>query len=115
MNIQIFGRKKCFDTRKAERWCRERGIKYQYIDLDAKPMSRGEFDSVKAALGLEALADEKARGSELLRYLAYASDREEKLFENQGLMKTPIVRNGRKAACGYAPEVWASWAGEARK
>ncbi len=109
MNIQIFGRSKCFDTKKAERWFKERGIKYQYIDLGKYPMSRGEFASVKAALGLEGLLDGKAKGIENLRYLAYEADKEEKLFENQNLLKTPIVRNGKKAAAGYAPEVWEKW------
>jgi arsenate reductase-like glutaredoxin family protein len=109
MNIQIFGKNKCFDTKKAERWFKERRIKYQYIDLDKYPMSRGEFTSVKAALGLEGMLDEKAKGIENLRYLAYAADKEDKLFENQNLLKTPIVRNGKKATSGYAPEVWESW------
>ena len=36
MNIQIFGSSKCFDTKKAERWFKERRIKYQYIDLPKK-------------------------------------------------------------------------------
>lgn len=109
MNIQIFGKSKCFDTKKAERYFKERGIKYQYIDLKSKPMSRGEFRSVAAAVGLGSMIDEKAPGAEILRYLAYESDVEEKLFENQNMLKTPIVRNGKKATVAYAPEVWKNW------
>ena len=109
MNIQIFGRSKCFDTKKAERYFKERRIKYQYIDLDKYPMSRGEFQSVKAAVGLAALVNEKAKGAELLRYLAYDADKEEKLLEEQKLIRTPVVRNGKKATVGYAPEVWKDW------
>jgi arsenate reductase-like glutaredoxin family protein len=109
MNIQIFGKSKCFDTKKAERYFKERKIKYQYIDLKTTWMSWGEFQSVKAAVGLTKLTDEKAEGAELLRHLAYDADREEKLFENQNLLKTPVVRNGRKATVGYAPEVWGAW------
>ena len=109
MNIQIFGKSKCFDTKKAERWFKERRIRYQYIDVMKYGMSAGEFRSVLQAVGLENLLDEKAPGAEEVNYLAYAADREEKLLENQRLLKTPVVRNGRKATVGYAPETWAAW------
>jgi len=109
MNIQIFGKNKCFDTKKAERWFKERRIKYQYIDVLKYGMSRGEFQSVKSAVGFDSLLDDSAPGAEEIKYLAYAEDREEKLMENQRLLKTPVVRNGKKATVGYAPEVWATW------
>ena len=109
MNIQIFGKNKCFDSKKAERWFKERRIRYQYIDVVKYGMSRGEFQSVKSAVGFEALLDSDAPGAEDIRYLAYQADKEEKLLENQRLLKTPIVRNGKKATVGYAPEVWAGW------
>lgn len=112
MNIQIFGTKKCFDTKKAQRYFKERGIKFQYIDLKEKEMSRGEFASVRTALGgIDGMIDEKAKDKQtlaLMRYLSEA-DREEKLFENQQLLKTPIVRSGKKATTGYCPEIWAQW------
>ncbi|MEG1789205.1 MAG: ArsC/Spx/MgsR family protein [Oscillospiraceae bacterium] len=109
MNIQIFGRSKCFDTKKAERYFKERRVKYQYIDLPRYGISRRELNSVKSAVGLEALMDEKSPDYPLLKYLAYDADRLEKLFENPSLLKTPIVRNGREATTGYAPEVWKDW------
>lgn len=109
MNIQIFGRSKCFDTKKAERYFKERRIKYQYIDVDKYPMSKGEFQSVKNAVGLAALINENAKGAELLKYLAYDADKEEKLLDNQKLLKTPVVRNGKKATVGYAPDTWKDW------
>ena len=109
MNIQIFGKKKCFDTKKAERYFKERRIKFQSIDLIRYGMSRGEFDSVKRAVGPEHLIDATAPGAELLSYLAYDADREEKLLEDPGLLKTPIVRNGKQATVGFCPDVWASW------
>ena len=72
MNIQIFGKNKCFDTKKAQRWFKERGIKFQMIDLAQKGMSRGELDSVlKAVGGLDTLLDEKIMGKSALAYLAY--------------------------------------------
>ena len=109
MNVQIFGKSKCFDTKKAERWFKERRIKYQSIDLLRYGMSRGELTSVKNAVGLDALIDEKAPDAELLRYLAYDEDKLEKLFEDPRLLRTPIVRNGKQATVGYAPEVWKDW------
>ena len=109
MNVQIFGKSKCFDTKKAERWFKERRIKYQYIDILKYGMSAGEFRSVKSAVGFDNLLDEKAPGAEEVKYLAYQEDKEEKLLENQRLIRTPVVRNGRQATVGYAPEVWAGW------
>ena len=112
MNIQIFGTKKCFDTKKAERYFKERRVKYQLIDMKEKGMSKGEFQSVmKAVGGLDALIDEKAKDTELLTLLQYLTDTDklEKAFENQHIIKTPIVRNGRLATLGYQPDVWKSW------
>lgn len=109
MNIQIFGTKKCSDTRKAERYFKERGIKFQFIDMKEKGMSRGEFDSVmQAAGGVDGLINENAKDKQtlaLMRYLS-ESDRIDKLFENQQLIRTPVVRNGRKATVGYCPDIW---------
>ena len=109
MNIQIFGRSKCFDTKKAERWFKERRIKYQLIDIDRYGMSRGELTSVKNAVGLPALLNEKAADYPLVQYLAFDADKFEKLLEDHRLIRTPVVRNGKQATVGYAPEVWASW------
>ncbi|MBQ9767829.1 MAG: arsenate reductase family protein [Lachnospiraceae bacterium] len=112
MNIQIFGTKKCFDTKKAERYFKERGIKFQFIDLKEKEMSKGEFTSVKQAVGgLEKMVDENGKDKNTLALIKYLSDedKEEKVLENQQLLKTPIVRNGRQATVGYAPEVWKDW------
>ena len=109
MNIQIFGTSKCFDTKKAERYFKERRIKVQRIDLRKYGISRGELQSVKNAVGLEALMDPKKPGAELVRYLAYDEDKLEKLLEEPRLLRTPIVRNGRQATVGYCPDVWQSW------
>ena len=109
MNIQIYGKSKCFDTKKAERWFKERRIKYQYVDLPRYGLGRRELESVRTAVGAENLLDEKAKGAELVKYLARPEDRLEKLLEQPELLRTPIVRNGKKATVGYAPEVWETW------
>ena len=94
MNIQIFGTRKCFDTKKAERYFKERNIKYQLIDLKEKGMSKGEYTSVKQAVGgLDAMLNADCKDKDalaLIRYIA-AEDRDEKVLENQKVLKTPIV------------------------
>ena len=109
MNIQIFGKSKCFDTKKAERYFKERKIKYQLIDLPKFGMSRGEFRSVKSVVGLENMIDDRVNGSEIVKHLAYDEDKEDKLLENPSFIKTPIVRNGKQATVGYSPEIWKTW------
>ena len=109
MNIQIFGKAKCFDTKKAERYFKERRIKFQRIDLVGVGLSRGEFTSVKSAVGLDALIDYSASGAEILAYLAHFADKEEKLLENPEFFRSPIVRNGKAATVGYKPDVWKTW------
>jgi arsenate reductase-like glutaredoxin family protein len=112
MNIQIFGKAKCFDTKKAERYFKERRIKYQFIEINKYGLSKGEYRSVKNAVGgMSALIDEKSKEYEnqYIQYLASQNDAEERLLENPGMFKTPIVRNGKKATVGYKPDIWAAW------
>lgn len=110
MNIQIFGVSKCFDTKKAQRYFKERRVSFQYIDLGKKDISRGELRSVMAALGgLAPLIREEHPDAALIRYLAYEEDQVEAVLENPKLLRTPIVRNGRAATVGYAPETWKTW------
>ena len=112
MNIQIFGTSKCFDTKKAERWFSERRIKVQRIDLAKYGMSPGEFDSVLRAVGgVDNLVnwEKKSPAIDLMRYMESTRDKEDKLFDDPKLLKTPIVRNGRAATVGYHPEIWEIW------
>ncbi|MBD5451480.1 MAG: ArsC family transcriptional regulator [Lachnospiraceae bacterium] len=112
MNIQIFGTNKCFDTKKAMRYFKERGIKYQFIDMKEKGMSKGEYTSVKQAVGgIENLLDENCKDKDTLALIKYISDedKDEKILENQKVLKTPIVRNGKQATVGYRPEIWKEW------
>lgn len=109
MNIQIFGRKKCFDTQKAQRYFKERRIKFQYIDVDRYGMSRGELQSVKNAVGLDNLINMKDEDYPLIQYLASNEAKMDKLFEDPYLIKTPVVRNGKQATVGYCPDIWKTW------
>ena len=112
MNIQIFGTKKCFDSKKAERYFKERGVKYQFIDMKEKGMSRGEFNNVKQAVGgTDKLIITEHKDKDLLALLQYLSDedKEEKILENPQIIRTPVVRNGKKATIGYCPDVWKEW------
>lgn len=112
MNIQIFGTKKSFDTKKAQRYFKERRIKFQFIDLREKDMSKGELQSVMRAVGgLDALIDPKAKDQDtvaLITYLA-GSQKFDKLLENQQVLREPIVRNGKQATVGYDPDTWKTW------
>ena len=112
MNIQIFGVTKSADTRKAERYFKERRIKFQSVDMKKYGMSGGEFDSVLRAVGgVENLIDwdSKSPDLDLIRYMADPLDKEDKLFENQMLIRMPVVRNGKQATGGNCPEVWKTW------
>ena len=112
MNIQIFGTKKSFDAKKAIRYFKERGIKAQFVDLKEKGLSKGELTSIKQAVGgLDNLIDTNTKDKDTLALLQYIvpENKEEKLLENQHILKTPIVRNGKKATIGYAPDTWKTW------
>ena len=112
MNIQIFGTKKCNDTKKAERFFKERVIKYQFIDMKEKGMSKGEFTAVAQANGgIDAMLDPNCKDQDtlsLIRYIA-EEDKLEKILENPQVIKTPVVRNGKQSTLGYQPDVWKKW------
>ncbi len=112
MNIQIFGTSKCFDTKKAQRYFKERGIKFQFIDLKEKGLSKGEYTSVRQSVGgSEHMINHNCKDKDTLALVQYLTeeDRDEKLLENQQILKTPIVRNGRMATVGFQPDVWKTW------
>ena len=110
MNIQIFGSKKCNDSKKAERWFKERRIKFHYIDLPKKGFSSGEYRSIRQKLAFQDLVNTNCKAYQDL-YMAYITPEaaEDKLFENPQLFRTPVVRNGKQVTVGYCPEVWETW------
>ena len=112
MNIQIFGTKKCNDTKKAQRFFKERGIKFQFIDMKEKGMSKGEFNSVAQVNGgLENMINWESKDKDTLALIKYTADEDklEKVLENPQVIKTPVVRNGRASTLGYHPDIWKVW------
>ena len=112
MNIQIFGTKKSFDTKKAQRYFKERRVKFQFVDLKEKGLSKGELESVaRAAGGIDELIDPSAKDADTVALVQYlgADQKLDKVLENQQILREPIVRNGRQATVGYQPDVWKGW------
>lgn len=109
MNIQIIGTKKCSDTRKTERYFKERRIPYHFVDLTVRSLSKGELDKVQQAVGLDKLIDKEGKEYEKrnLRYLVH--NVAEMVLQYPLLLKTPIVRSGARATVGYCPEIWSQW------
>lgn len=112
MNIQIFGTKKCNETKKAQRFFKERGIKFQFIDMLEKGMSKGEFNSVASVNGgMENMINWEGKDKDTLAIIQYiaSEDKLEKILENPQVIKTPVVRNGKQSTLGYKPDVWKTW------
>ena len=105
MNIQIFGTKKNFDSKKAERYFKERGIKYQFIDMKEKGLSKGEFQSVcKAIGGYNKLIDTDCKDKDLLALITYIAeeDKAEKILENQSIIKVPVGKKRKTGDSGIS-------------
>ncbi len=112
-NLQIFGTKTCPDTRKAERFFKERRVSFQLIDLAQKGPSPGELRKIANAVGgTEKLIDREGKRylDRGLKYAAPTGPRIEAiLLQDPLLLRTPIVRAGDRATVGYADEVWQEW------
>ena len=115
MNVQLFGTKKCSETRKAERWFKERRVALHVVDLAQKPMSPGELRNVAARVGgFEALIDREGKRylDKGLKYAAPTGPRiEQALVDDPLLLRTPIVRSDGRATVGYQPDIWQTWLG----
>lgn len=112
MNIQIFGTNKCFDTKKALRYFKERRIPVQFVNMKEKGLSKGEYTRIKQAVGgIDAMLNPNCKDKDTLVLIQYLADEEKdaKLLENQHVLRTPIVRNGKQATIGYQPEIWKDW------
>jgi Spx/MgsR family transcriptional regulator len=109
MNIQIFGTKKCNDTKKAQRFFKERNIKFHFRDLTEKGLSLGELNNIARVIEMEELIDTESKQYQKRGMQFMVFNIEEELLEDPLLLKTPIVRNGKEVTIGYEPEIWKSW------
>lgn len=111
MNIQIYGVRKCFDTKKAERYFKERKVNFQFIDLAQKNISKGELQKIKSCITINELLNISSKDYKKLNLDKIRSNeiREELMLKNSSLINTPIVRNGNKATVGYKKEIWDTW------
>jgi arsenate reductase (glutaredoxin) len=109
MNIQIFGRKDCNDTKKAERFFKERKVEFHFRNLAEKGVSKGELENISNVYPVEDLIDKEGKqfAKRNLKYMTYNIN--EELLSDPLLFKTPIVRNGKLATIGYQPDVWKAW------
>jgi len=109
MNIQIFGTKSCSDTRKTERYFKERRIQFQFRDLNEKGISKGELENITRVIPIEDLIDRESKQYKKRNMQFMVFNIEEELLTDPLLFKTPIVRNGKDVTLGYSPDVWKSW------
>jgi arsenate reductase (glutaredoxin) len=110
LNVQIFGRRDCSDSKKAERWFKERSIPFQFIDLKIKGLSPRELETVARPIGLEKLLDRESSRFQAKGLSAMSPNRiTSVLLDDALLFRTPIVRNQALATLGYCPEVWEVW------
>ncbi|GAB4132860.1 MAG: arsenate reductase family protein [Ignavibacteriales bacterium] len=109
MNIQIFGTKKCSDTKKAERFFKERRINFHFRDLAEKGISKGELENISRTIAIDELIDTEGKQYRIRNLQFMKFDIEEELLADALLFKTPIVRNGNKVTIGYSPDEWKKW------
>ncbi len=113
MNIQIFGTAKSQDTKKAERFFKERRIPFHFRDLKIKGVSKGELENMKRVFDVEELIDKDGKQYKKRNLEFILHNVEVELLEDPLLFKTPIVRNGAKVTVGYQPDIWQEWIDEA--
>ncbi len=109
MNIQILGTKKCNETKKAQRFVKERGIKIHFRDLTEKGISPGELQNITRKIDIDDLLDTESKQYKKRGFEFMVFNTEEELLEDPLLLKTPIVRNSNEATIGYQPDIWKEW------
>jgi arsenate reductase len=109
MTVQIIGTRNSRDTRKAIRFFKERGMEPHLVDLNERPLSRGELENIAREVGAEELVDRDSKEYQR-RGMAYMLfDPIEELTRSPLLLRTPVVRCGREATVGLDPGTWSRW------
>ncbi|MCE1189698.1 MAG: ArsC family transcriptional regulator [Ignavibacteria bacterium] len=109
MNIQVVGTKKSSDTRKAERYFKERRIPFHFRDVSEKPLSEGELDNICRKISVDELVDTEGKEYQRNNLQYMVIDARKEILRNSELIRMPVVRNGNEVTVGYMPEVWAKW------
>lgn len=110
--LQLFGRKKDRETQRADRWLKERRVEFSFVDLDQKPLSPGELDSIaRAAGGYEPLVDTEGAEYRKGGWAHRSFDPREELLEHPGLLRTPVLRLAPRAVVGFDEAAWKTLAG----
>jgi arsenate reductase (glutaredoxin) len=112
MEVQIFGTAKCADTRKAQRFWKERRAKIHFVDLRQRAASPGELRRFQQRFGVEALLDREARQfRDRGLHVAHLSDERifDLLVDDPALLRTPLVRSGNRISIGLAEDEWKRW------
>ncbi|MDO4548121.1 MAG: ArsC/Spx/MgsR family protein [Clostridia bacterium] len=111
MNIIIYASKRDFNVQKAERWFKERGVKYAFMDIKKRPVGKREMELFYQKLGRAGLVNLQSKQylESTARFLQTTGPFIEALMEKPELLNTPIVRNGNEVTSGYKPEVWVGW------
>ena len=109
MNIQVIGTKSCNDTKKTERFFKERRIQFHFRDLNEKGITKGELDNITRVIPLEELIDREGKQFKKRNMKFMVFNIEEELLEDPMLFKTPIVRNEKEVTLGYQQEIWKKW------
>ena len=93
--IQIIGTKKCKNTRKADRFFRERGLRPHLVDLNERLLPIGELQNICRNLEAEDLLDKESKAYQKAGLAYMLFDPIEEAVKNPTVLKTPIVRRGR--------------------
>lgn len=104
MTPQIFGTKSCKETQKAIRFCKERGIVHQFIDLTQKEPSKKELAAFLQKYSLEELINEDGRAYKDGGYAYLEVDWERELREKPLLLNTPLIRADGGVCIGADPK-----------
>lgn len=112
MEVQIFGTQKNADTRKAQRFFAERGVKVHFVDLKERALSPGELRKFEERFGIDALVDRESKRFHELGLAAAPSSTDrwrERLLAEPLLLRQPLARCQQQLTLGADEAAWKAW------